>query len=72
VRTVAVSIWTKSGDTLQMAARDVASTSCGKLPMTGAPIGVGIALPLAGVLLALGVAALLGARRLRGGGLRAP
>jgi hypothetical protein len=72
VRTVDVSIWTKSGDTLQMAARDVASTSCGKLPMTGAPIGVGIALPLAGVLLALGVAALLGARRLRGGGLRAP
>jgi hypothetical protein len=72
VRTVDVSIWTKSGNTLQMAARDVANTSCGKLPMTGAPIGGGIALALAAVLLAAGAAMLLGARRLRGGSLRAP
>jgi hypothetical protein len=72
VRTVDVSIWTKSGDTLQMAARDVANTNCGKLPMTGAPIGAGTALPLAGILLAGGAAALLGARRLRGGSPRTP
>jgi hypothetical protein len=39
VRTVDVSVWTKSGETLQMAARDVATTNCGKLPMTGAPAG---------------------------------
>ncbi len=65
VRTVDVSLWTKSGETLQMAARDVANTSCGRLPMTGAPARGGMALPLAGVLLALGVAALWGARRFR-------
>ena len=65
VRTVDVSVWTKSGETLQMAARDVASTSCGKLPMTGAPAHGGMALPLAGVLLAMGAAALWGARRFR-------
>ncbi len=66
VRTVDVSVWTKSGETLQMAARDVASTSCGKLPMTGSsPYGGGIGLPLAGALLVLGAAALWGARRLR-------
>jgi len=64
VRTVDVSIWTKSGETLQMAARDVANISCGKLPMTGAPAHGGMALPLAGVLLALGAAALWGARRM--------
>jgi hypothetical protein len=64
VRTVDVSVWTKSGETLQMAARDVANTSCGKLPMTGAPAGGGMALPLAGILLGLGAAALWGARRM--------
>jgi LPXTG-motif cell wall-anchored protein len=64
VRTVDVSIWTKSGETLQMAARDVASTNCGKLPMTGASAHGGMAL-LAGVLLTMGAAALWGARRFR-------
>ena len=65
VRTVDVSVWTKSGETLQMAARDVANISCGKLPMTGAPAHGGMTLTLAGLLLALGAAALWGARRLR-------
>ncbi len=36
VRTVDVSIWTKKGETLTMAARDTAVTRCGPLPMTGA------------------------------------
>ncbi len=66
VRTVDVSVWTKSGETLQMAARDVAATSCGRLPMTGAPARGGAALPLAVALLALGAAALWGAGRIRG------
>ncbi|HEX9343142.1 MAG TPA: LPXTG cell wall anchor domain-containing protein [Actinomycetota bacterium] len=35
VRTVDVSIWTKQGATLTMAAKDTAVTSCGHLPMTG-------------------------------------
>jgi hypothetical protein len=66
VRTVDVSVWTKNGETLQMAARDVATTNCGKLPMTGAPARGGIALPLAVALLMLGGAALWGSRRFRG------
>jgi len=36
VRTVDVSIWTKQGTTLTMAAKDTAVPSCGHLPMTGA------------------------------------
>src|SRR6266498_8451 len=57
VRTVDVSVWTKSGETLQMAARDVAATSCGRLPMIGALFRGGAALPLSVALLALGAAA---------------
>jgi hypothetical protein len=65
VRTVDVSVWTKSGETLQMAARDVANTNCGDLPMTGAPAHAGLELPLAVALLVLGGAGLWGARRFR-------
>jgi len=36
VRTVDVSIWNKSGETLAMMAKDTAATSCGTLPLTGA------------------------------------
>jgi LPXTG-motif cell wall-anchored protein len=55
VRTVDVSIWTKKGETLTMAARDKTTTNCASLPMTGASSGpvllAGIALLAAGGLL---------------------
>jgi hypothetical protein len=55
VATVDVSIWTKNGETLTMAASDRSSTGCGTLPMTGGPGGpalvVGAALLVAGVVL---------------------
>jgi LPXTG-motif cell wall-anchored protein len=61
VRTVDVSIWTKKGETLTMAARDKSSTNCGSatkaasanLPRTGASPGPGLL--LGGVLLAGGL-----------------
>jgi LPXTG-motif cell wall-anchored protein len=52
VQTVDVSIWTKKGETLTMAAREKSTTNCAGLPMTGAasaPI-----LVLGAVLLAAG------------------
>jgi LPXTG-motif cell wall-anchored protein len=64
VRTVDVSIWTKKGETLTMAARDKSSTNCGSaaeaaatgLPRTGASPGRGL---LVGGVLLLGGVALL-------------
>jgi LPXTG-motif cell wall-anchored protein len=61
VRTVDVSIWTKKGETLTMAARDKSSTNCGSaseaasanLPRTGASPVPGLL--VAGVLLAGGL-----------------
>lgn len=61
VRTVDVSIWTKKGETLTMAARDKSSTNCGaatetasaNLPRTGASPGSGLL--LGGALLAAGL-----------------
>lgn len=61
MRTVDVSVWTKTGKTLQMAAKDVRATSCGGLPMTGAAQAPWL-LGLATLLLALGGAALWRAR----------
>jgi LPXTG-motif cell wall-anchored protein len=61
VRTVDVSIWTKKGETLTMAARDKSSTNCGSateaasanLPRTGASPAPGLL--VGGVLLAGGL-----------------
>lgn len=39
VRSVDVSIWTKQGNTLTMAAQDRAEISCGHLPRTGVAVG---------------------------------
>jgi LPXTG-motif cell wall-anchored protein len=60
VRTVDVSIWTKQGTTLTMAAKDTAVTSCGHLPMTGAASGRDAL--LAGVLVAIGALVVWSAR----------
>jgi LPXTG-motif cell wall-anchored protein len=52
VRTVDVSIWTKNGETLTMAARQRSTTNCDALPMTGTSSGP--ILLLGAVLLAAG------------------
>ena len=39
VQTVDVSIWTKNGETLTMAARDKSTTNCASLPRTGSSSG---------------------------------
>jgi LPXTG-motif cell wall-anchored protein len=55
VATVDVSIWTKKGETLTMAARDTSTTGCGRLPVTGSSSGpalvFGAALLVAGAVL---------------------
>jgi len=55
VRTVDVSIWTKKGETLTMAAKDKSATNCASLPRTGASSGpvllAGVVLLAAGGLL---------------------
>jgi hypothetical protein len=60
VRTVDVSIWTKQGTTLTMAAKDTAVTRCGSLPMTGAASSRAALLALA--LLCAGVLAVWASR----------
>ena len=55
VRTVDVSVWTKKGETLTMAASDRSTTNCDSLPMTGLASGpillVGALLLAAGAVL---------------------
>jgi LPXTG-motif cell wall-anchored protein len=63
VRTVDVSIWTKKGETLTMAARDKSTTNCDALPMTGSSSGP--ILLLGALLLAGGAVALWLARARR-------
>jgi len=59
VRTVDVSVWNKSGETLTMMAKDTAATSCGVLPLTGAGSGTTVWALLAAVtLLCAGAGAL--------------
>lgn len=60
-RTVDVSIWTKQGTTLTMAAKDTAVTTCGHLPMTGAASGRDALLALA--LLTIGALTVWATRR---------
>ncbi len=60
VQTVDVSIWTKQGETLTMAARDKSATNCDALPMTG--LSTRPVVLLGGLLLATGAFALLIAR----------
>jgi LPXTG-motif cell wall-anchored protein len=60
VQTVDVSIWTKKGETLTMAARDKSATNCNALPMTG--VSTRPIVLLGALLLAAGAFALLLAR----------
>jgi LPXTG-motif cell wall-anchored protein len=65
IGTVDVSIWTKQGETLTMAARDTATTGCASasssgLPMTGAASTIELALAV--LLLAGGAAAVFWSR----------
>jgi hypothetical protein len=67
VGTVDVSIWTKEGETLTMAAKDTAQTGCaasgaaGSLALTG-PAAAGVELVLAVLLLVVGAVAVWWAR----------